>query len=233
MQEFTHQRELLRPGVTRFATSYLTLQSIHRQKVNLRKMFTSEKWCDSRWAREAKGKKVTEIVLMPSFWNSIVYILKVTGPLVKVLRLVDSEKRPVMGYIYEAMDRCKEAIMKAFNNNESKYSDIFEIIDRRWSCQLHRPLHAAGYYLNPELCYANPDIESDAEVMQGLYHVIQRLVPDPDIQDKITNEMSLYREAKGLFGMDMAIRQRTRKAPGNNGYFVLFRLFMYLLLFLF
>ncbi|MCX8905977.1 hypothetical protein, partial [Vibrio parahaemolyticus] len=82
-----------------------------------RKMFTSEKWCDSRWTREAKGKRVTKIVLMPSFWNNIVYILKVTGPLVKVFRLVDSEKRPVMGYIYEAMDRCKEAIMKAFNNN--------------------------------------------------------------------------------------------------------------------
>jgi hypothetical protein len=33
----------------------------------------------------------------------------VTEPLVKVLRLVDSDK-PVMGYLYEAMDKAKEAI---------------------------------------------------------------------------------------------------------------------------
>jgi mevalonate kinase len=97
-------------------------------------MFTSEKWCASRWSREVKGRRVTETVLMPTFWNNIVYTLKATGPLVKVLHLVDSEKRPVMGYIYEAMDRCKEAIMNAFNHNESKYKDIFDIIDRRWSC---------------------------------------------------------------------------------------------------
>jgi hypothetical protein len=70
--------------------------------------------------------------------------------------------------------------------------------------------------LNLELSYDNLSIESDAEVMQGLYHVIQRLVPDPEIQDLITNEMALFREAKGLFGMDMAIRQRKKKAPGNN-----------------
>ena len=39
---------------------------------------------------------------MPSFWNHVVYILKVMGPLVKVLQLVDNERKPTMGYIYEA-----------------------------------------------------------------------------------------------------------------------------------
>ena len=42
MREFTGQRELLRPVVTRFATTFITLQSIHKQKSNLRKMFISE-----------------------------------------------------------------------------------------------------------------------------------------------------------------------------------------------
>ena len=35
-----------------------------------------------------------------------------------------------MGYIYEAMDRAKEAIIKAFNENEEKYSNIFKIMMR-------------------------------------------------------------------------------------------------------
>ena len=87
---------------------------------------------------------------MPSFWNHVVYILKVMGPLVKVLQLVDNERKPAMGYIYEAMDRCKETIKKSFNEDEDKYKEIFSIIDKRWECQLHhRPLHAVG--LKPKI----------------------------------------------------------------------------------
>lgn len=56
MREFTKQKELVRPGKTRFCTSYLTLKSIHQQKTALRTMFTSEKWESSKWSREPKGK---------------------------------------------------------------------------------------------------------------------------------------------------------------------------------
>ena len=150
MSEFTKQRELVRSGITRFATCFLTLQSIHMQKRNLRLMFTSDKWLASKWAKEAKGKQVSEIVLMSSFWNHVVYILKVMGPLVKVLQLVDNERKPAMGYIYKAMDRCKETIKKSFNEDVDKYKEIFSIIDKRWECQLHhRPLHAVG--LKPKI----------------------------------------------------------------------------------
>lgn len=49
-----------------------------------------------------------------------------------------------MGYIYEAIDRAKEAISNAFSGKEERYNNIIEIIDRRWDVQLHRPLHVAG-----------------------------------------------------------------------------------------
>ena len=78
MREYTKQRELVRAGKTRFCTSYLTIKSIYKQKHNLRAMFTSEEWVRSRWAKEANAKRIVETILMPSFWNTIVYILK--GP---------------------------------------------------------------------------------------------------------------------------------------------------------
>ncbi|KAL6502448.1 hypothetical protein OROHE_024453 [Orobanche hederae] len=215
LREFTGHKELVRPGVTRFATAFLTLQRIHKQKNNLRKMFTSGEWVGSKWAKEAGGKNVTSIILMPTFWTSIVYILKIFGPLVRVLRLVDGEKKPAMGYIYEAMDRCKEAIMASFNHNEEKYRDIFKIIDKRWDCQLHQPLHAAGYYLNPEFFYSGSDVTQVEEVMKGFYAALQRLVPSHEEQDKITDQMSLYQNAEGLFGIEMAIRQRKTKSPAE------------------
>ena len=58
---------------------------------------------------------------MPSFWNTIVFCLKVSGPLVRVLRLVNGEKKVPMGYIYEAMNRAKDTIVRIFNGKEEKY----------------------------------------------------------------------------------------------------------------
>ena len=39
--------------------------------------------------------------------------LKVSGPLVCVLRLVDGEKKTPMGYIYEAMNRAKDTNVRS------------------------------------------------------------------------------------------------------------------------
>lgn len=57
MREFTENKELTRHGVTRFATTFLTLQSIHKRHKALKRMFVSTQWTESRWARDAKGKK--------------------------------------------------------------------------------------------------------------------------------------------------------------------------------
>ena len=65
------------------------------------------------------------------FWTTIVFAFKVSGPWVRVLRLVDGEKKPPIVYIYEAMDRANEAIAKSFNDREEKYKDVFTIIDKR------------------------------------------------------------------------------------------------------
>ncbi|XP_059283872.1 uncharacterized protein LOC132037383 [Lycium ferocissimum] len=150
---------------------------------------------------------------MTTFWNQVVYILKIIGPPVKVLRLADNEKKPAMGYIYEAMDRAKEAIAKAFEGNIAKYKDIFKIIDERWQCQLHHPLHAAGHYLNPEFFYQNPAIENCTEVTDGLYACIEKLVPSTEVQDKIMTEIPLYTKAEQQFGLLIAKRSRTTRSP--------------------
>ncbi|KAF8395545.1 hypothetical protein HHK36_019493 [Tetracentron sinense] len=109
-----------------------------------------------------------------------------------------------MGYIYEAIDRAKEAIKEALGGQRN---------ERKWDVQLHQPLHAAGYYLNPEFFYANSDIDSCEEVVRGLLTVIKRLVPDLDAQDAITRELVVYRNVEGLFGRSPAIRQRTTTPP--------------------
>jgi hypothetical protein len=73
-----------------------------------------------------------------------------TTPLVKVLKLMDGDAKPVMRYIYEAMDHAKDEIASSFGNKFKWYENILNIIDQRWELQLHRPLHVTAYYLNPK-----------------------------------------------------------------------------------
>ena len=93
MRHFTGQRELLRLSKRRFATAFITLSRLHEQKNNLRKMFTNAYWSKSKRATEQKGNNVAKIVIMPSFFNTNIFCLKISSPLIHVLRLVDGEQK--------------------------------------------------------------------------------------------------------------------------------------------
>ena len=150
-RKYSKGKKLARPAITRFATSYLTLKCIMERKCDLTSMFASRRWATSAYATRQEGKNIVEIVLRDRrFWNSIQYCLKCVTPLVSVLRLVDGDSKPAMPYIYEAMDRAKEQIATNFDNKEERYKQVWKIIDTRWNLQLHRPLHAAAYFLNPK-----------------------------------------------------------------------------------
>ena len=77
--------------------------------------------------------------------------------------------------IYELMDSTKEKIAFNYGGVERKYSQIWRKIDARWTQQLHRPLHVAGYYLNPQLRYEDK-ISNVDKVRKGLYECMDRLL---------------------------------------------------------
>ncbi|RVW66255.1 hypothetical protein CK203_066503 [Vitis vinifera] len=212
MRTFTKNLELIRPAITRFATAFLTLQSIYKQKQALIAMFSSEKWCSSTWAKKVEGVKTRSTVLFdPNFWPHVAFCIKTTVPLVSVLREVDSEERPAMGYIYELMDSAKEKIAFNCGGMERKYGPIWRKIDARWTPQLHRPLHAAGYYLNPQLRYGDKFSNVD-EVRKGLFECMDRML---DYQERLKADIQLdsYDQAMGEFGSRIAIDSRTLRSP--------------------
>ncbi|KAH0640025.1 hypothetical protein KY285_036611 [Solanum tuberosum] len=126
----------------------------------------STEWTSSKFAKETFGKDVAFLIISAHFWDDVVRALIVYGPLTKVLRLVDGEKKPPMGYIYEAMDRAKETIERGFRGIKKHYEKVFEIIDARWSDQLHRPLHATGHVWNPGLYYK---AQEEGTLLQSLW----------------------------------------------------------------
>lgn len=56
-REFSENKELARHGVTHFATTFLTLQSLHERQKALKIMFLSTQWIESKCAKNAKGKR--------------------------------------------------------------------------------------------------------------------------------------------------------------------------------
>ena len=84
MKKFTEGKDLLRPGITRFAINFVAIESIVRNKIGLRNMFESEGWLASKYGRATSGPafEVKEIILCSStegrkFWQKADEVLKV------------------------------------------------------------------------------------------------------------------------------------------------------------
>jgi len=80
-----------------------------------------------------------------------------------------------MGFVYQEMLDARNQIKKNFDDNESKYKPILEIVDKRWSIQLHLLLYVAGHYLNLKHFYNNPQMENDDLLLDGLCECIRKL----------------------------------------------------------
>ncbi|GJT78080.1 zinc finger protein [Tanacetum coccineum] len=88
------------------------------------------------------------------------------------------------------------------------------ILQTRWTDQLHHPLHAAGCFLNPAIFHAeNSKVSTNNEILTDLYVAIDRLVPDPDENDSVREQLNMYIDSAGQFGSDSAKRTRTKFAP--------------------
>ncbi|XP_052484608.1 uncharacterized protein LOC128039868 [Gossypium raimondii] len=140
MKKYTPGKQILRPALTRFATHFIQLEEITRQKQGLREMFNSKEFKESKWGKQKSGPayEAKKIVLGKGFWKKANDLIKVYEPLVRVLRLVESDEKPTMGFIYD-VDRAKRAIQQ----NCRYFIEYEKIIDNRWNF-MHSDLHSAG-----------------------------------------------------------------------------------------
>eukprot|EP01018_Ginkgo_biloba_P020745 Gb_18367 [translate_table: standard] len=106
-----------------------------------------------------------EIILRSNFGDSVESVLNMCEPIVEMLHLVDGDT-PCMGSIYDGMERCKDIIVREFNNIVDEYKLIWNMIDFRWK-MMHSPLHVAGCYLDPRMFGLKRN--GDKEIMSGMY----------------------------------------------------------------
>jgi hypothetical protein len=54
------------------------------------------------------GKTVNAIILDFTFWSNCFMIAKIMAHIIKLLKIVDEEERPSMGYVYDGMQKGKK-----------------------------------------------------------------------------------------------------------------------------
>jgi hypothetical protein len=215
MRKFTKKRDIVRPGVTRFASNFLTLQSLYEKRLQLRTMTQCEEWDKllnlSHIKKNNKGVLATSAMTRPNFWNGVRLCLRVFEPLVKVLRMVDSDIKPSMAFLYGEIVKAKEQIKLVFPNNEQPanlvvYNNIIEIIDNKMKDRLDSPLHLAAYLLNPYYSYNDDSIFTSEQVMDGFITAVETFYHgDYDKQSKVLNEeLHKFKDKHGHFGKPVA-----------------------------
>ncbi|XP_052182093.1 uncharacterized protein LOC127794867 [Diospyros lotus] len=172
----------------------------------MRTMFTSSEWDECKWSKTVKGKATYATVMSITFWNGVNLCLKVFAPLVKVLQIVDADKKHSMGFLYGELKHAKEAIKEALKNIEKNYQPIIEIIEVRVKDRLDSPLHFAAYLLNSYYFFKDMGIKLDHEVMDGFFNCVEMFYDaNGELQGHVVNiELPKYTHKERTFGKSWA-----------------------------
>ena len=103
--------DIVRPATTRFATNYITLDSLLKKKVNLKKVFISDEWAQHKLNRTLIGKEVEKLMFDHAYWERVGQLVSIYEVLYMVLRIVDSEVVPIMPFVYELIRVMKENLI--------------------------------------------------------------------------------------------------------------------------
>ena len=206
MRHFTEGKEIIRPGVTRFASAFLTLNSMLEKKNQLKQMVVHSRWDQLKDVKSKKGKDATATILSPAFWKDVKICLSVFEPLFKVLRLVDGDVKPSMGFLFGELIKAKREIKEACGNVESRYKEIIAIIDKKMKERLDSPLHLTAYLLNPYYSYANQAIFDDPTITVGFINCVEVFYHhDENMQEQAVNvELKKFHSREGSFSKKLA-----------------------------
>ncbi|CAN0922138.1 hypothetical protein LINGRAHAP2_LOCUS32937 [Linum grandiflorum] len=205
-------KEIVRPGATRFATTFLTLSSIGKQRGDLEALMVSEFFRESAFSKTEIGKTAKTTILDETFWDECSFIVELTEPIIRLLRIVDSDEMPALGYVYEGYRRVEKAVMKVCGNSEIRARPYKTILGRRWERNLDRKLIKAAYYLNPRFAYCD-----DWEGMtRDVHSCVLDLIECPDFvanEEEALAEKILYDKREKIFARSSAKKTALTQDP--------------------
>ena len=133
--------DIVHPRATRFVTNYITLASLLKKRVDLKKIFISDEWASEKLSRMTVRREVEGLMVNHPYWEKVSNLVSIYEALYTILRIVDSEIVPTMPFVYELIRMMKQ------NLHALKVKEwVKKIIADRWDKTLKHPLHAASNY---------------------------------------------------------------------------------------
>lgn len=217
MRNLTGGRDLVRPTITWFATSFLTLQSMCRHRDSLRKLALSDDWTRSKLGKSETRKQVSAIVLSMQFWNEVEDCLRASQPLLIVLRLIDGDEEPAMPELYMAMEMAKKKIEENMPATKQHLcTKVLDIVQNRWEDQIGHKLHGAALFLNPSKFFDILVNEEDlaGKVRNAFNEVITKMCnDDEEMLSRVDVLADDYEQSRGTFSGILPKMQRKTKSP--------------------
>ena len=197
-------KDLVAPATTRYCTSFLTLERMHKHRDAMKCLFTNEDWSRSKLSSTQVGRNVREIVLSTTFWNGVEDCIKASEPLLALLRMVYGAERPAMPEVFAGLYLAKKKISNSFASNPGLLKQVIDIVELRWSSdQMEQKLYGAALFLNPNKIF---DIKENdpayASSLRSMFNdVIEKMVVDDDeLITKVSGQANQYDSTETSFG---------------------------------
>ena len=132
--------------------------------------------------------------------------------MLQALCLVDGDGA-TSGYLYEMMERVKDAIMQCHDNTNFPYDHIWDIFHKRRSDIIH-PIHAVASFLNPAYMYSEK-FKENVELANGLRFALKHLVDEEEKEAFINQAQQYHKKDSNLF-TDQAITMLKTSHPRES-----------------
>ncbi|KAL3689782.1 hypothetical protein R1sor_016091 [Riccia sorocarpa] len=165
MDFFSDGATLLKPGITRFATSIIMLDRTFHLEHCLKRMVVSERW--KTWATDSrrpsktriKAESIKQIILDDTYWNKCHDVLLMVEPVYRLLRQVDAHK-DFMGRIFWESWETQESIRDLWKHSGLKSNllskvrcdEVLLLFRLRWD-KWHNIIHSTAMLLHPSYLF--------------------------------------------------------------------------------
>lgn len=144
--------------------------------------------------------------------------VKIYTPLFRLLKIVDADQGPSIGFVDGILENIKDEIHVTCNRKKSTFLPVIEIVEKYAKGRLDPPLHLTTYFLNPHYYYRDITIKKKNRSTKPTFlKYISLFYLEEEIQDKIgCVEFLTYENKERLMESGMAIRYYISFNSTNN-----------------
>ncbi|CAN6854292.1 unnamed protein product [Brassica oleracea] len=149
----------------------------------------------SKFLKTEKARYVKAVVLDENMWEHCLLIVRIMAPMIRLLRVCDTDEKPSLPYVYEGMYRVHIWEKRSCIN--------LRIIKNRWDRMLRHDFHAAAYFLNPAFMYDQENFSGKPEILRAMLNLMEKQKGSD--RTKIFEAMTMYREREKSFSHSSAL----------------------------